>query len=253
MVGISSPGKEAIGRAIEDMFDRLAMQFIGNIPAFRDKKLFVISSENNMGLPHLFVQAMQNKNLNEIEKDVLRGLLESSNAYIESLKNRTKANVTEGIDALAREAKLQKRDVEKRDVQKLLDDELKKAKSHLRLIAESESTKLRNFGTMMDISRVAADIGDGDPTVFFVIIKDGSTCRECIRLHLMPDEVTPRLWKLSQLKQGYHKRGENSPSAFGLHPHCRCTLTYLSKGFGFDTKGKIKYHHQDYDGHSTQE
>lgn len=252
MIGISSSGKERIAAIVESMFDNIALQFIGDIPKLRNKKIMAISSNQNLGLSHLFVQAMQNKTPNQIEADVLKSLLESAYGYIESLKNRTKSNVTERIDGIMREAKLRGVPVNEQDVDDILAEELSKAKSHMNAIAESEATKLRNLGTMMDISRVASNLGDSDPTVFFVVVKDKSTCKECIRLHLMPDEVTPRLWKFSELKQGYHKRSENNPSAFGLHPHCRCTLTYLSKGFGFDKGGKLIYVSEDYNAFNRQ-
>lgn len=247
MIGISSPSKEKIAKIVEDMFDNIALQFIGDIPKLRSKKSLVISYKPNLGLSHLFVQAMQNKSPNSIEQDMLKSLLESAHNYIESLKNRTMSNVTERVDGLVREAKLRKQPLDEKAMQDILAEELSKARSHMKAIAESEATKLRNLGTMVDISRVAANIGDNDPTVFFVVVKDQSTCKECVRLHLMPDQITPRLWKFSELKQGYHKRSDNNPSAFGLHPHCRCTLTYLAKGFSFDKAGRLTYHSEDYD------
>lgn len=252
MIGLSSRAKEALGQVVEDLFDRVALQFIGEIPKLKNKKNLVISNQRNFGLPHLFVQSMSNKSPNPMERDFLQSLLESSHSYIEALKNRTRANIAERIDGLAREATLRKEKLKEEDVQAVLNEELGKAKSHMASIAESESTKLRNLGSMMSISRVAADIGDTDPTVFFVVIRDGSTCKECIKLHLNKDGATPRLWKFSQLKQGYHKRGEENPSAFGLHPHCRCTLTYLARGFGFDDTGRLKYHSEGYDAFSKQ-
>lgn len=252
MIGLSSRVKDALNGVVEDIFDRIALHFIGDIPKLRNKKTLVISSERNFGLAHLFVQAMGNKTPNAIEQDVLKSLLDSSHGYIESLKNKTKSNIAERIDGLAREAQLKKQKMDQEEVQAVIQEELGKAKSHMVAIAESESTKLRNLGTMMDISRVASDIGDTDPTVFFVVIKDNTTCKECIRLHLMPDQSTPRLWKFSQLKQGYHKRGEDNASAFGLHPHCRCTLTYLSKGFGFDEYGKVEFKKTGFDAISKQ-
>lgn len=250
MFGLSSKVKEALNGTVEDIFDRIALQFIGDIPRLKNKKNLVISSDRNFGLAHLFVQAMGNKAPNELEKDVLQSLLESSHGYIESLKHKTRANITERIDGLSREATLNNTKMSRDEVQKVIADEMQKAKSHMVTIAESESTKMRNLGTMMDISRVAGSIGDSDPTVFFVVIRDNVTCKECIRLHLMPDGITPRLWKFSQLKQGYHKRGEDMASAFGLHPHCRCTLTYLSKGFGFNENGYVEYKSEGYNAYS---
>jgi hypothetical protein len=252
MFGLSSKIKDALNATVEDMFDRIALDFIGEIPALKNTKRLVISDQPNFGLPHLFVQAMGNKVPNEIERDMLRSLLESSHGYIASLKNRTRANITERIDGLSREATLRNEKMSQKDVQDVLAEEMGKAKSHLIAIVESESTKLRNLGSMMDISRKAGGIGDTDPTVFFVVIRDGVTCKECIRLHLMPDQITPRLWKFSELKQGYHKRGEEKPSAFGLHPHCRCTLTYLSQGFGFDESGRVEYKSESYNAYKRQ-
>lgn len=252
MFGISSGGKEALTKVVEGIFDRIAMHFIGDIPRFKDKKRLIISAEKNFGLSHLFVQAMRNKAPNEIEADALKSLLESSSNYIESLKNKTMSNVVERVDGIAKEANIQKRRLSEEEVQEVLNDELAKAKSHLEAIVESESTKLRNLGTMMEISRVSSSLGDEDPTVFFIVVKDSTTCKECIKLHLMPDQVTPRLWKLSQLKQGYHKRGEDAPSAFGLHPHCRCTLTYMSGGFGFDKFGKLRYVEEGFNAYDDQ-
>lgn len=252
MYGLSGKAKDALGQVVEDVFDRIALQFIGDIPKLKNRKSLVISSQRNFGLAHLFIQAMGNRTPNSTEQSFLQGMLESSHGYIESLKNRTRANISERIDGLAREAQLNKRKMSEDEVQSVLNEELGKAKTHMQAIAESEGTKMRNMGTMMDISRVAADLGDSDPTVFFVVIRDNSTCKECIRLHLMPDQVTPKLWKFSQLKQGYHKRGEDRPSSFGLHPHCRCTLTYLTKGFGFDHLGKLKYLYQNFDAYSKQ-
>lgn len=252
MIGISGRAKDTIGSIVDDMFDNIALQLIGEIPRLKNKKLAIISMENHFGLAHLFVQAMQNRMPNQIERDLLRGLLASTDGYIESLKNKTRSNVTEGIDGLAREAGLAKDKVAGEMVQALVAEEMKKARAHMTAIVESEASKLRNLGTLMNISRMATSVGDNDPTVFFVVIKDGVTCKECIRLHLLPDQITPRLWKFSELKQGYHKRNEDNPSAFGLHPHCRCTLVYLSKGFSFDEQGKTAYESENFDAYKSQ-
>lgn len=253
MFGLSSNGKESINQIVEDIFDRIALQFIGNVPKLQNKKRLIISYKPHFGLGHLFVQAMANRTPNEIEKDVLKSLLVSSHGYIESLKSRTQSNVTERIDGIAKEAKLQNRKLSEDEIQQVINEEMKRAKSGLEAIIESESTKLRNLGTMMDITRVAASAGESDPTVFFVVVKDSTTCKECLRLHLMPDGVTPRLWKLSELKQGYHKRGEEMASAFGLHPHCRCTLTYLGSGFGFNDKGRLTYQEEGFNAYQEQQ
>ena len=231
MLGISSKGKEAIGRVVDEMFDTIALRFLGHTPRTSRAKSLEITSSNSVTLPHLFIQGMGNKTPNEVEKDVLKSILESAHGYIEGAKNRAKSNITERVDGLAREARLKKIKLDEKDVQFVLDEEMKRSRAQVEAIIESEATKFRNLGNMMDISRVASNIGDNDPTVFFVVVRDGVTCKECLKLHLTASG-DPRLWKFSELKQGYHKRGEENPSAFGLHPHCftEDTLIHTSNG-----------------------
>lgn len=251
MNGISSSGKENIGAIIEEMFDNIAMHFLGNLPRFKNKKIMAFSTEPHLGLSHLFVQAMENKVPNSIEQDMLRGLLSTADGYIEATKSQTKSNLIDRIDGLTKEASLRGEKASSIDIQAAIAEEMNKARAKLQAIVEAESSKLRNLGTLMSITRMAASVNDDDPTVFFVVVKDNVTCKECIRLHLMPDGSTPRLWKFSELKQGYHKRGEDNPSAFGLHPHCRCTLNYLTRGFGFEN-GKLAYQSEGFDLYSKQ-
>lgn len=252
MIGINSSNKDQIANVVEEMFDAIALHFIGNIPKLKNTKRLIISSQPNLGLSHLFIQAMKNKPPNFIESDMLKSLLGSAFGYIESLKNRTKSNVTERIDGIMREAKFQNRTVGQQEIRDILQEEFKKARSHMKAISESESTKFRNLGTMMDISKVASNLGDSNPTVFFVVVRDKNTCLDCIRLHLMPDKITPKLWKFSELKQGYGKRGDDVPSAWNRHPNCRCSISFLPHNWGFNLDGKVTYKKEGYDAYSRQ-
>jgi hypothetical protein len=251
MIGLSSSDKESINSLVEDVFDRIAIQFIGEIPRLKHKKLLIFNTKPNYGLSNLYVEAMHNKAPNIIEADALKSLLETSYGYVDSLKHKTRSNISEAVDGLVKEAKVRGTKVTEDQLNDVIGEEMGKARSHLKAIAESESTKIRNVGSAMTISRVAASTGDPDPSVFFVVVRDGKTCEECTRLHLN-DNGTPRVWKFSELKQGYHKRSEDFPSAFGLHPHCRCTLTYLSPGFGFNKEGRVTYITQKHDEFSAQ-
>jgi len=135
MRGISGSGKDSIGKIIEDMFDNIAYKLLGNIPRLRGKKLIIFSTENNLGLAHLFVQAMQNKQLNEIEKDVLTSQLKTADGYIEALKNKTRSNLTERIDGLAKEASLKNEKLDAEAVKAAIGEEMRKARANLIAIA----------------------------------------------------------------------------------------------------------------------
>ena len=68
----------------------------------------------------------------------------------------------------------------------------------------------------------------------------------------MSDGKTPRVWKLDELSHGYNKKGEDSPSIGGLHPHCRCTLVTLMPGYGFSAGGFVQYKKAGYSEYNAQ-
>jgi len=121
----------------------------------------------------------------------------------------------------------------------------------MKLIAEAETTKTRNVGHTMEIASKAKDMGVSDPNVFFVVVRDASLCKECLRLHMLPDGNTPKIWKLSELSHSWHKRGDDRPSSCGEHPFCRCSLTQLPPGWGFKN-GYISFISLDYDAWKDQ-
>ena len=120
------------------------------------------------------------------------------------------------------------------------------------VIMETESTIHRNTSIMDGIVRSNAAAGIEDPTVFFVTVNDQHRCDECTRLHVQPDGITPRVWKLSELGAGYHKKGEENPKIGGLHPHCRCVLTTLLRGYGFSGAGRVQYIRPGHDEFAAQ-
>ena len=250
MYGISSGGKEAIAIAVEKMFDSLAYKLLGNIPKLREKSPF-FGTTPILSLAHIFIEALGGTEPNQLEKDVLKGILNSSYGYIESLKNKTSSTITEAVDGLVKESKLKNVEINAADVADIIALEMTKAKSHMKLIAEAETTKTRNTGHLLDITSKAQDVGDMDPTCFFIVVRDKLLCLTCKKLHMLEDGITPRVWKMSELGMQWHKRDENFPSALGEHPHCRCTLSQLPKGWGFKN-GFVSFISLDWDEWKSQ-
>jgi hypothetical protein len=250
MYGISSSGKESIAIAIEKMFDVLAYKLLGSIPKLRKKSPF-FGSNSPFSLAHIFIQALNNREPNHFEKDVLHSILNSSYGYIESLKHKTSSNIVEAVDALVKESKNRDEYVSTNDVAGIMATEMDKARAHMKLIAEAETTKTRNIGHTMEIAKQAESQGVDDPTVFFIVVRDGSLCSECKRLHMLDDGVTPRVWKMSEMSMAWHKRGEDRPSCNGEHPFCRCSLSQLPYGWGFKD-GFVSFISLDWDEYKNQ-
>jgi hypothetical protein len=241
MHGIHSSTSESIKRVVDDLFDKSALRFLGHIPKLHHKKHTLIGFESLMGLSYLFLQAMNNRYINNVEQDVLKGLLTGAYSYINVLKEKTSNDIVQKIEGIARKTRASGEKIPQEELNGIIQEELNKAKSKLEAVLAAESTKTRNLGSVMEITREAAQKGEKDPVVGFAVIRDSSTCPVCIKLNLMDDGVTPRLYRLSELSAGYYKRGDKTPSLIGNHPHCRCTPFYVPSDWGFDKKGHISF------------
>ena len=237
--GLPSSAKKLINSTVENLFDRIALSLLGDIPELRNKKIAYFSTKPHFGLANLFIQALS-KNPNQIEEDVLKGLLTTAHSHIEALKNKTKASIETEVDSYLKDQNLRGESSSELEVQKRVIDGLIKAGNHIKTIADTEANKAKNMGQAMQITRVAASMDVKDPSVMFICIHDSKLCAECARLHLMPDGRTPRVWKLSELGAGYHKKGDDNAKLGGLHPNERCVLTFLAPGYGFKD-GRVSF------------
>ena len=61
-------------------------------------------------------------------------------------------------------------------------------------------------------------------------------CKFCIANHLLPDGITPRAYKMSEVSGGYlsqQDRKDGKISLAGQHPHCRCSMYFVPSGYGY--------------------
>ena len=246
MKGLSSEAAEVIEKMIGDKFDVIGMQFLGLVPKVSKTKRIVFSTAKN-SLTSLFLQSLGTRDPSKEEEDTLKVILRIANGYVEALKERTQSRVIQNINAYIAEQNSKREPVSGKEAKKIMEDELDKAGKHFKLIANSESNKTTNIGTGLQIQKVGESNGEEDPTVFFIVTIDDVTGPEEFVLHLLPDRKTPRVWKLSEIGHEYHKKGDSNPKFPGLHPNCRCKLTYLAKGFGFDEDGNVTYKGADWD------
>jgi hypothetical protein len=223
---------QQVQTAIDELFDRLKHRFLGP-KSVGDKRLF-IEFNRHRSLPGLYeaahVEERGYPNLDQL--DTLIGVAEN---HIEALRHKTHAKVTTQIRA----AFAENQDALQEQFEREMSETFDEVASQVRRIVDTESQNTRNVGVIDGIVRANAHAGVEDPVVFFVTVRDKDLCEECKRLHLMEDGKTPRLWYMSELGHGWHTRGEPNPKVGGLHPHCRCSMTTLMPGFGFDAGGRV--------------
>jgi hypothetical protein len=233
----------AIESAVGELFSNLKARFIGK--HLFDKKINLdFSKEDTLSGLFSFVSREESKKPDEdLETKILRSAENFLDAEEEHVKAKVVANVDSFLDNAARNGT-------NTDWQTVLGGQLsdvwRTATDNVKRIIQTESNNASNVAVLSSAMDVAAAMGIPDPCVFWICVHDNKRCLECTRLHLMPDQVTPRVWRLSEVGGGYHKKGDPDPKISGLHPNERCVLVPILPGFGFKD-GRISYIEKDHD------
>lgn len=242
---------KAIHDAIGSLFTRAKVRFLGK--SYGPKRLVISATTNPVGyrhdlsLPGIFESSCRIEGM--APRDILREhIVQTAEAYLDATEAKAQAQVIHAVKSFITDAELKGVEV---DPHVVLGGELseimRKVKGDVERIVATETTRARNLGTVDSITKVNTLIGVPDPIVCFIPVKDQFLCDECKRVHLMPDGVTPRVYRLSEVSAGYHKKGTDTPCMSGLHPRCRCTCVTILPGYGFGKDGKVTYITHGYD------
>jgi hypothetical protein len=230
---ISKSTQKSINSTIDEIFEKLKLQFLGPGHAKVGKgMLFHYDPQKTIG--NMVVQSAYSANYqpNNQLKDTLEDIAAS---YIDATKERYRAKIMHAIQSgVTAAATLE-------DVSNSLQEILASANSDVKRILESETTTARSLSSIDALGKVAASRGVEDPVLFWITVKDNVTCTHCKEMYLMPDGIIPRLWRQSELSHGYWKKGMKSPCLGALHPNCRCVPTILMPGYGFNDSGNVTY------------
>lgn len=139
----------------------------------------------------------------------------------------------------------------KKDLKKQLEREIKSLNYSATMIVEDQLNQGQAFGSLDGILAMSKSIGIDDPTVVKIPVKDKLLCVKCRNLHLMPDGVTPKAYKLSELAATAGDYKNPVPSIGPAHINCRCQITLISPNFGF-RNGRIDYIGKDHDEYKHQ-
>ncbi len=247
-------GKTAIatiGRAVDHLFNRAKARLLGR--QYGPKQLMIrvttepLGHRHGLSIPGLFDSSSLAEGA-QPRDDLREHLVSTTESYLDATKAKAKAQLINAVKSFITDAELHGRKV---DPQVVLGGELaevmKKVTADVKRIAATEATRTRNVGTLDAITKTNTLVGVSDPIVAFIPIRDSLLCASCKKVHLLPDGITPRVYKLSEVSAGYSKRGSEIPCMSGQHPHCRCSLITVLPGYGFDASGKITYITHGYD------
>lgn len=140
------------------------------------------------------------------------------------------------------------------EVKESLSEEIGRATSHIETIITTETRNIQAHAEKEGIERLGASIGVLDPTVCKLGVVDSKLCKTCKKLwHLSEDNLhIPKVYKMSELQNGYTKHKNPVPTHNASHPRCRHLLSMIPPNFGFNDKGMIEYKGRGYDVYQDQ-
>lgn len=246
-ITLSKKAVAAVEEAVDGLFDKVTARYLGPDAAQRGDKTITIGYRPDLTLQSLY-HAAAREEATRPHAESVESLADIARGYLNLARQTTKMKVVRAVESFLRDAQAKG---ESPDVATVLGGQLadvwKTSTYDVTKILDSEAIRARNLGTLEGITKVNAAAGIEDPAVFFVVVRDSNRCEECTRVHLLPDGVTPRLWRMSEITSAYHVRGDDKPSWCGMHPHCRCTPATMMPGYGFDKAGMVTFISRDHD------
>lgn len=240
--------RAGIDAEVDELFDLLLTRLLGG--GFTGKKLF-IGYLHDFTLPGIF-EAAVNEEGGRVDTEMVQGIAAVAEDYINKSRSEAKAATKRRIQGLLHD--IDQGTLKPEDFGTAVEGEMAelfgKVKTAVSAVVASETQHAQTIGVKEGIDQVNDGLGIEDPIVCFIPVKDVDLCKECRRIHLLPDGFTPRVFKSSEVSTEYHDRKTDAPSWHLMHPHCRCALATVLPGFGFDGQGRITWvdaDHREYD------
>lgn len=254
---ISKTGIKAIDAAINALFNRMKARFLGKKYEPKAIRFSVTGFDKpvqyrpDLSMPDLFEEAARAEGFKpnrKLQEAVVGGIEQ----YLDAHQELAKAKVRNAVQTALSDAEAAQEDINiERVLKKELNVVMKKVTEDVTGVVDNELGRAKNLSTLDAISKANAVVGIGDPTIVFIGPNDKYTCKDCKRLYYLEDGITPRVWKMSELKSGYGKHGAECPCTSGLHKFCRHAMSTMMPGFGF-VGGQIKYIDPGFDVYKEQ-
>lgn len=263
----------ALHKLIEDYvrkaFGSLRLNLLGpesipNTLAFSFKNF---DPKTTLASNYLAANSLNSASADSVDPDTIKKVQKVAEYYIDSLEKKSLADITrvigEKYDNLSLQAKREGKDIAEiirsatgkeimGQIEDALDNQMGRMNKAVDTLVNHELHNSQNVGALDGIIGVSKAVGIDDPVVFKLGVLDDHRCPYCWRLWTMPDKVTPRLYKLSELSGSPGAWKNPEPSVAPTHVNCRDILTVLMPGFGFSPEGNIIYVENGHDEYKKQ-
>ncbi len=180
-----------------------------------------LTGNSPASLKALYLEAAKEEGSFYPDLTSLEVVMDSTNHYLDGFKVKTVTSVLNAIES-------------GEDADQALQESLDKARSQLSTVIATQTQSVKNIGALNGIFNIATLKGVDDPVIYWSGPNDSTTCEVCSDLYFLPNGITPRVWKVSELSSGfYNRKHDHTPSIHSAHPNCRHTPSLILTGFGF--------------------
>jgi len=228
------PGtQKIINSNIDLIFEKLKQRLLGG---FYEPKIFINeNSDKVLSLPGLYTSAFLNaSSRNRPDLSTVQSLASVTESYIDSAAEKMKAKALTSVIESLKNASMSEDFNYEKELNKLLLNIFDQTHGETKKILETELQRTKTIGLQDGILSAMQSHGVEDPTVAFITRKDKFTCKYCKEFFLQDDDITPKVYKLSELSSGYLNKKNPSPVLPPVHPNCFLFgdgRVYTDKGF----------------------
>lgn len=265
---------KALRQIIEDYvsssFDSLRFNLLGpdSVGKAITFSLKTFDPNATLAANYLTANALNSIDPSSVDSDTLNKIKAVAGNYVDAIEQKSLADITriigDRIDDISLRAKREGRDLQDmmreeagqiilKEISSQLKDQKKKIDSAVEVLVNHELHNAQNVGALDGIISVSKSLNIQDPQIFKIGVLDDKRCKYCWALWTMPDKVTPRVYRLSELSGSPGNDWRTpKPSVSPTHVNCRDVLTVLMPGFSFDTQGNVIYVGDNHDEHAKQ-
>lgn len=207
--------KKAIEATVNDLFNRLKVRLLGRFFSGPAIYFEIIRDHDPIetveGIYRYTLGAMFGPEAKPDTKRI-KSLAKITENYLNAERLKTINNIITSAE--------QGKDLS--EVEDLVRDSMDKASRYVKTVVNTEVKNIQAYAERAGIEQLGASIGLDDPTVAKLGKVDGKLCPVCRDLwHTDENIYVPKVYKLSQLRDGYNRDQKNpTPTVGTTHPHC---------------------------------
>jgi hypothetical protein len=220
---LPNSAKSLINDEIAKVFERLKIRLLS--PFYKPSiDLGNIKHDKFLSMPGLYLSAYQDANPDtKPSLDALKGLIKVAENYINVQEQKLKDKALETVEQALQDASIEPDFDYQQELNQALLNVFDQTQNATKQVLETELQRVKTVGLQEGTIDLLERQGITDPTVAFLTRKDEFVCKFCKEFYMLDDGVTPRVYKLSELKGGYLNKKNPSPHLAPMHPNCFLT------------------------------